>query len=279
MVMSTAAGSGGPILRPEQVGPLLVEPVKAAAVAAQVATVVHTGSHQYRIPVVLADPTAAWVAEGAEIPVSDADLDEVLVNPAKLAGLTIISRELAEDTSPEASATVGQGLARDIARKLDVAFFGSNGVGTIQPDGLEDLVGFSAVTGAFTNTDPFSEAVSVAEGVGASIGAFVTDPATALLLAKVKRATGSNEPLLGTDASVATRRTVLGLPLLVSSAVAAGTVWGLPKDRVFVVIRNDARVDVDRSAFFTSDRVAVRATMRVGFGFPHPAALIKITAV
>lgn len=225
----------------------------------------------------LADPTAAWVAEGEEIPASDADLDEELIAPAKLAGLTIVSRELAEDSSPEAQQTVGAGLARDIARKLDAAFFGTKGTGAVQPGGLEDLLGVSAVEGAFTSTDPFAEALSVAEGAGATVGAFVTDPATALTLSKVKRATGSNEPLLGSDATAPTRRSVLGLPLLVSPAVTAGTVWAIPQQRVFVVVRSDARIDVDKSVYFTSDRVAVRATMRVGFGFPHPAAVVKVS--
>jgi hypothetical protein len=40
--------------------------------------------------------------------------------------------------------------------------------------------------------------------------------------------------------------------------------------------RRDAEVQVDRSVFFTSDRVAVRATCRVGFGFPHTAELVRI---
>jgi hypothetical protein len=42
------------------------------------------------------------------------------------------------------------------------------------------------------------------------------------------------------------------------------------------VVRQDAQVESDRSVFFTSDRVAVRATLRVGFGFPSPAAIVKI---
>jgi len=31
------------------------------------------------------------------------------------------------------------------------------------------------------------------------------------------------------------------------------------------------------SVFFTSDRVAVRAVCRVGFAFPHPGAVVKVT--
>jgi hypothetical protein len=42
------------------------------------------------------------------------------------------------------------------------------------------------------------------------------------------------------------------VPLLVSPAVAAGTIWGLPRDRVVVVVRDDAEAQSDRSVFFTS---------------------------
>ncbi len=48
--------------------------------------------------------------------------------------------------------------------------------------------------------------------------------------------------------------------------------WGIPADRVMVVMRDDVRLEVSRDAYFSSDRVAVKATMRVGFAFPHPAA-------
>jgi len=37
---------------------------------------------------------------------------------------------------------------------------------------------------------------------------------------------------------------------------------------VVTAVRRDAGVKADRSVFTTSDRVAVRATCRVGFGFP-----------
>ncbi len=53
--------------------------------------------------------------------------------------------------------------------------------------------------------------------------------------------------------------------------------WALDGSRAYVVVRPDAQVSVDASPFFTSDRTAVRAVMRVGLGWPHPAAVVRIT--
>jgi hypothetical protein len=54
-------------------------------------------------------------------------------------------------------------------------------------------------------------------------------------------------------------------------------VWGFSKAFGYLVLRDVASVESDRSVFFTSDRVAVRATVRLGFGFPNPAAIVKIS--
>ncbi len=92
----------------------------------------------------------------------------------------------------------------------------------------------------------------------------------------MKEATGSGKPLLQPDPTQPTRRMIFGVPLPTSPEAPAGTVWGLPAERVVTAVRRDAEVKADRSVFFTSDRVAVRATCRVGFGFPHTAALVRI---
>jgi len=275
MAMTTATNDVAALL-PDQIGDLIVQPVEAESTAMQVSTVVRTGSHKYRIPLVLEDPSAAWVAEGAEITADDANVDELDVIPAKVAGLTIVTRELAEDSSPAAAEVVGQGLARDIARKIDGAFFSS--LASPAPDGLPDLAGVSDVDagGAWANADPFVEAIFAAEAVGAVLTSFVANPADALALMSLKAATGSNQPLLGVDPSVPTRRSIQGVALWTSPFVAEGTVWGVPQARVQIVLRDDVRLEVDRSVYFTSDRVAVKATMRVGFGFVHPAAVVKV---
>ena len=101
MAMTTVTGS--PVLTPAQVHALVIQPLIDQSVAAQVSTVVTTSSHDLRVPRVTADPAAAWTAEGAEIGVTDATLDEITVTPKKLAGLVVVSNELASDSSPSRS--------------------------------------------------------------------------------------------------------------------------------------------------------------------------------
>jgi len=279
-VLTTTSDVKG--ISPDAITELITLPVEAASVAIQASTLIPTDATRTHIPLVTADPSAAWVAEGDEIGATDPTIDDIVAVPAKIAGLTIITNELAADTSPAAANIVGEGLSRDIAKKIDLAFFGSNGVSTIQPAGLEDLIGFGDVDGgsAWANLDPFAEAISNADELGLELDTFVANPADALTLAKLKAATGSNLPLLGADPANPTKRTLQGVRLLVSAGVTAGTIWGIPKIRSIIVRRNDVDLQTDKSAYFTSDRTAIRATMRVTFAFPQAAAVqkIKLTA-
>lgn len=278
MLLTTSQNVGG--LLPEEWGQLLVEPVQAAALAMrpEVVTLVNTASHTFHIPVVNTDAASAWVAEGAEISPSDPAISELIVTPPKVAGLVVISSELASDSSPAAAEVVGNSLARSIAANVDAAFFGS--LYAPAPAGLGSLTNASvsriAAGTTPTNLDAFAAALAAVEQDGAQVTAFCANPADALTIAQLKTATGANSPLLGTDATNGTARQILGVPLLVSPKISAGTIWGVAAARNFTVLRTDVQVVADASAFFTSDRVAVRATMRVGFGFPTPRAVAKI---
>ncbi|RVW01321.1 phage major capsid protein [Rhodococcus xishaensis] len=262
---------------PDEIDGLVVQPTTRLSVAMQAATAIHTSSTTLRIPVITDDPSGSWVGEGEEIPVSDLQSDELTVTPSKLATLSVISSELADDSSPEAQEIVGQGIARDVAGKIDAAFFGD--LDAPAPKGLAGLTGVSTVDAgdAYANTDPFAEAISKARTVGATLTAWVANPTTALTMAKVKKAEGSNEPLLGNDPTEPTKRTILGLPLEEFSGIPDGVVWGIPVDRVFVVMRKDTDLKVSDQSHFTSDQIAIRAITRVGFGFPHPSAIVKIS--
>jgi HK97 family phage major capsid protein len=233
------------------------------------------------VPLVTADPAASWTAEGAEISASDAMLDELDITPSKLAALSIISSELANDSTPAAAQAVGDGIVRDLTRKVDQALF--TATTTNGPGGLPGVSGVTSVSGpatAYSNVDPFSDAIYQSALHNGEITAFVTSPSTAMTLAKVKAysAGASNMPLLGADPTMPGQRQILGIPLITSPYVSTtnNVVWAIPKRFGYFVIRQDAQVESDRSVLFTSDRVAVRAILRAGFGFPNPAAVVKI---
>jgi HK97 family phage major capsid protein len=275
--MPSTTVTGAAILSPEQISQLVIIPLIETSVAMRASTVVQVGSHQLRVPRVTADPAAAWVAEGAEIPVTDPTLDELDIVPKKLAGLTVITNELAADTSPAALGIVGDGLVRDLARKCDSAFFGNtvaNG-----PSGLLSITPTAADAGdAWTNLDAFEFAKSNAEQHNTVADTFVSNPATALKIATLKESTtaGSNRALLQADPTAPATRVVSGVPLLTSPSIANDIVWALPKARIILALRQGTTVESDRSVFFTSDRTAIRATVRVSWGFVDPASITKI---
>jgi HK97 family phage major capsid protein len=85
-------------------------------------------------------------------------------------------------------------------------------------------------------------------------------------------------PLLaaGQDPTRPTQRTIAGVPLYVSLAITDDVVWGIDRSRTFLAMRADTTLDIDASRYFESDRIGLRATMRCGYAFAHPAAIIRI---
>jgi HK97 family phage major capsid protein len=264
-----------------ETGPLVIEPVSRESLAIQVTTRIDTVAHTFRFPKITSDPSASWIGENEEITTSEAVADEVSVTPKKVAGLSIISNELANDTSPAAAGVIGDGLGRDIAGRVDAAFFGAAPASTaVQPGGLENISDDVTTIAAdpAAGLEAYIDALAAAEGFGVTLDYFVVNPATASALAKLKTGTGSNLPLFGVGATNGIQRDILGVPLRVSPHVLAGTAWGIPTSRIYTVLRSDVTVDVDKSVFFTKDQTAIRAVLRIGFGFVQPEAIVKINA-
>ena len=143
---------------------------------------------------------------------------------------------------PDRSLRCGSGVARDIARKFDTA--------------------------------AFAGAINEAEKLGHQLGAFAADPTMALTLAKQHQPTCRY--------SVAMQPTAFGTESAVSRSWSARTSrparpGGVLKEVSFVVQRQGVELEVDRSVHFGSDPVAGRAIIGVGFAFPHPAGIIKLT--
>ncbi|WBL19207.1 phage major capsid protein [Citricoccus sp. NR2] len=265
------SNTGADSILPAEFAALITDPVTAESVAfhPDVATTITTGSHEFHIPVLREDAGAEWVPEGGEITPDDPTLDEVTVTPAKVAGLTIVSRELAADSTPDAQNIVGASLARAIITQVDRAFLGAlpapapRGLGSIDPQYL--------LAEGDNVHDALISAVSVAETNGSVVSAFLVNPSDANKLALFKDAANSNRPLL------ADARVIMGRPVIVNKHVPEGTIWAVDKTKIFSVLREGTTLAISDGPFFTSDRVAIRATLRIGFGFPQPLGLVRIT--
>jgi HK97 family phage major capsid protein len=188
------------ILRPEEVGPLIIQPVKQRSVALQVCTTIDTDSPVFRFPTVETDVTATWVPEGQVITETDPEVSEELVTPLKVAALTKISSELAEDSSPEAANLVQDSMARSIARAVDRAFFANTTANG--PNGLLSLTGVQTVAAgsAFANFDWAVTAKALMRRVGSEPTSYVASADTVAALSSIKAFVGtagtSNLPVL-----------------------------------------------------------------------------------
>lgn len=181
-----------------------------------------------------------------------------------------------------ATQLVGESIARDIARQIDAAWFA---VSTPKgPSGLRSLIGTAIAVpgGGYTNADAFAEAISEIEQTGISPTAIVANASTVLALSRLKKQTGSNEPLLNPPTALGAtqrlQRQLLGVGLFTvpDTMLADDELWIYAKPKVSVVLREDVDMAVDESFFFGSDSLGVRATMRVDFAFPHPQSIAHV---
>ncbi|OBC08992.1 capsid protein [Mycobacterium sp. 852013-50091_SCH5140682] len=259
---------------PDGYGQLIDTVIAAKSIAFQAGTLVTTDNESIRFPMLTADPAVGWYAENTQITLADPTTTELVVTPRAVKGLTQISTEAAGDSNPAAADMVGQSLGRAIAKKIDAAFFGNTV--TNGPSGLLSLAGVNVVdTGSVTLTslDPFHDAKAAALADGATITHFILAPDVALTLAKVKEQTGSNKGLFE---SVADGQTLAGVPVLVSTDVAAGNAWGVDASQILIVQRTGTTVTRSFDSAFDYDAVQVRATARIAFGFPNPAGVVRL---
>jgi HK97 family phage major capsid protein len=280
MTLTTAPGSGAPILSAEQVEQLVELPLRNESVAMRTSNVITTRAHSVRVPTLVSDVTnVGFVLEGTEVPIGEAGLGEVDIVPAKTNAATVLSREIIADSEPGALTLVGQSLVATLVKVIDTAYFAAST--TNGPAGLLSITPTLIDAGdAWATLDAFEAAKSNAEQHGTVVDNFVCNPTTALKLATLKANTGvgSNVPLLQPDPTAPASRTISGVPLLVTPAIATNDlVWALPKNRIAFALREGITVEKDSSVFFTSQRVCLMATARCAWKVLDALAISKIT--
>ncbi|PYE19252.1 HK97 family phage major capsid protein [Williamsia limnetica] len=278
MTISKTTGGTGAVSSAE-VSSLIIEPLITEAAFGQVSTYVPVKGSSLRIPKVTDGTNAGWVAEGSEINIDNLAITEVPLVFKKLAAIVPVTAELIADAHTEGGGVltlVGNSLVRQLANKLDLAAFGN----TVAegPNGIQSITGtIDLGDTALTDADIVVDGIAALKANGNTATHVVVSPALAATAAKTKVSTGSAQQLYGPDASQPVAATIQGLPVVADPAVKADALYVVDASRIVLAVRQEATLTTDASVYFSSDRVAVKANLRVGIGWVDPKAIAVAT--
>ena len=262
------------IISPQQYGTLIDQSIKSKSIAARSSTVLQIDNESVRFPILGDGLTATWKAELEDIDLSDMSLTQVEVRPSKVAGMSRLSAELADDSSPAAAELVGRGLAEQISERIDATWFAGAAVAPA-PAGIESITPTKVAQdpAAITNLDAFISARFAAETNRATLTNWIVSPTVAEKISQLKTQTNANSYLVEV---VEDGLRLCGLPVLVSKHVPATVAfYGIDRSQALFVIRKGTTVERSRDSAFRQDGVDVRAIARVGFAWVNPAGVIR----
>lgn len=204
------------------------------------------------MPLQLTGSTPAWVGQGSPKPTSDLSFGTVTLAINKVAGIVVITEELAMTSDPSAEGLIADDLVMQIGQFLDDAFINPAyaASGTVSPASITN-----GVTPIAATADPQADLLAlvqawVAANKSMAGTVFVTDSATAAALSMVQNAFGQpqyNGIMLGGDSG-----TLLGRPLIVSDSVPTATAGGMlvlmKPSEILVADNGGVRVDISREA-------------------------------
>lgn len=206
-----------------------------------------------RIPRQTSGGTSRWVGQGKSKPVTKFDYDAVFTSFTKVAGITVITEELARFSDSSAEALVRDQLADTVIERIDSDLFDPDvaAVANVNPAGL--LNGVAAVTGP-TSGDPDDIRCALlrlwAPWDSTNMGArpaYYTTPAVARFLAFMRDALGN----VAFPGMTAQGGTLDGIPVRVSQYLANnGGSGGSPfilVDESEIYLADDGSVTLDAS--------------------------------
>lgn len=183
-----------------------------------------------KVPRQTAGSSASWVGEGSPKPVSALAFDQITLGMTKLAGIVVITDELARASSPSAEAIVRQDLIDTIVQTMDRDFVDPTNAGSANVKPASIINGVTAVTASGTDADDVRADVKAlfAKFIAANLsleGAVWIMPATqALGMSMMLNPLGQAE-FPGLTASGGT---FFGLPVILSENVPANAGSGDP---------------------------------------------------
>lgn len=166
-----------------------IQPFRNALLARRLGVRVLSGLRgNVSIPKHASGLTTGWVAEGTAVPESSMAFDPVTMTPKHAGGVTEMSRQLIQQSSPDIEMLVRDDLAFMLAQAIDSALI--KGGGSDEPTGVMAVVGTQTgalATPTWANVLAMLEKIEVSNATAAS---WLTSPGVATKLRGTLKAAG-----------------------------------------------------------------------------------------
>ncbi len=215
-----------------------------------------------KIPRQTGASSASWVGEGAPKPVSKLAFDTIELGSAKIAGIVVITEELARFSNPAAEGVIRQDLADTIVQLMDRDFVDPSKAASAGVSPASITNGVTPIVASGTDADAVRADVKklftafVAANMSLSGSVWIMKETTALGLALMLNPLGQPE-FPGLSISGGSGGTFFGLPVVLSENIPANPGSGSPVtgngDRIIlakageILFADDGQVTLDAS--------------------------------
>lgn len=253
---------GGYIVPPDVVARIISLVIGGAPFAASL-TRQQTGRSEVAWPT--AEPTGfAWLKELEQFPEIALGDSAYVAAVAKIGGIVDLSNESFTDSSINITAGLGVILQDSLSRDLDLGLL--NGSGPPEP------VGVIGVAPSAIGADLLGQVTAAKGSIGDAGGTPTTLAISATTLAAEDAKTGAAGLFYPAGFAAATGLTSVVVPGLATPLV-------FDKSRCYLVVRNDARVEVSTDYHFAHDATSLRVKARVAAAIPDPNKAIRKLSV
>ena len=221
--------------------------------------------------------SVGWVAENQAVPESNLDMDSITLSPKHAGGVTELSRQLIQQSSPDVEQLVRDDFAYMLAKAIDSALI--KGGGANEPKGVMSTAGIQTANLATLSWANVSAMIGKLEAVNANVAssAWLVAPAAAGALRTTLKSASAGAYYLLQDGRLGE------LPVYVTNQVP--TVGTAPAKNVAILgdwsqvmlgiwSEIDILVNPFAEAPYKKGNVLVRAMSTVDIGVRHPEAFV-----
>lgn len=281
---SEAINTAGGFLVPDPLEKAIIDNRDTFGVFRREAEIMPMTSADLPVPVAAGGLTGYWIGEGEEIPESDLAWSQARLGAKKLAALTRISSEVAEDAVINLAARTAEEVGRAFAEKEDDAGWNGDGTSTygriqgVLPKltialGLKGAVvcpGAHDVIGEVDKTDLAAVMAACPEYALDGAKWFCSGAFYGTVIANILMAAGG---VSAVDLAEGPRRSFLGYPVVTSPKMPASLtvdysglvvcLFGNLRRAAMLGDRRGVRIQVLGEKYATTDQIGIKGTERV----------------